>query len=582
MATRKLKMYTLIALAVLMVFVTACSNTNNGGSENETAPTEHAGNSNAANTEADPEPAPAASAEGPFGKYEPEITIRSVGSVSPGAKYLPDQTKEDNVWTREFKSELGINLKYDWIVNSTQYDQKLTVTMASGDLPDYFTVNTQQFQTLAQAGQLADLTQVWEEYASDQVKEFHAESDGIKYKVGTIDGKLQGIALNGGNLNDAHSMYIRKDWLENLGREVPKTMDEVYDLAIAFTKEDPDGNGKDDTYGLAVTGTLWGGFAGLDGIFNSYGAYPYNASNKAGTNLFFLKDESGKAVWADVQPEVKTALVKIRELYAAGAIHPEFSVMDERRVGDLAKADQVGIAFGAFYVPTYPIQNMHKENPERDWVIAEVPSATGTPTVLQSNNVATSFLVVNKNSEHPEAAIKMMNYATSKLSGDVVEMDKYHTITKDGENYNIHGFAIRSASADGNQLDYERVVAALDKQDPSGLPDTARSYYDAVMAFRGGDTSQWTHSKLWDHGGIFEVLGKYKAENRIITSVYTGAPTPTTLDRGAALRDAQVRAFTEIIMGAKELDYFDEWVEQWYAQGGQEILDEVNASGQVQ
>jgi ABC-type glycerol-3-phosphate transport system substrate-binding protein len=48
----------------------------------------------------------------------------------------------------------------------------------------------------------------------------------------------------------SHSQYIRQDWLDNLGLDMPTSYDELYDVAYAFTHDDPDQNGKDDTYGI--------------------------------------------------------------------------------------------------------------------------------------------------------------------------------------------------------------------------------------------------------------------------------------------------------------------------------------------
>jgi len=85
-----------------------------------------------------------------------------------------------------------------------------------------------------------------------------------------------------------------------------------------------------------------------------------------------------------------------------------------------------------------------------------------------------------------------------------------------------------------------------------------------------------------ESAGVVDVLGQYKKNNLIFQSVYTGNPTPTMIAKGPSLRDEQVRTFTAIIMGSQPVDYFDEWVAKWMESGGKDILDEVNASGQVQ
>lgn len=46
------------------------------------------------------------------------------------------------------------------------------------------------------------------------------------------------------------ALWVRRDWMENLDIDDPTTLDEMYELLRSFTYDDPDGNGKDDTYGL--------------------------------------------------------------------------------------------------------------------------------------------------------------------------------------------------------------------------------------------------------------------------------------------------------------------------------------------
>ena len=83
-----------------------------------------------------------------------------------------------------------------------------------------------------------------------------------------------------------NGLYINQDWLDNLGLEAPKTLDELTDVLLAFAKEDADGDG-DPTNEIGLT-------------------------NNAGTNLqadcqhildpeYFTQD--GSAVTAKLQAE---------------------------------------------------------------------------------------------------------------------------------------------------------------------------------------------------------------------------------------------------------------------------------------
>jgi ABC-type glycerol-3-phosphate transport system substrate-binding protein len=70
------------------------------------------------------------------------------------------------------------------------------------------------------------------------------------------DGKILGIPVAE---NSPAVFAIRQDWLDNLGLEVPETFAEAREIWRSFTFDDPDGNGKDDTYGYGLTMMTKGG-----------------------------------------------------------------------------------------------------------------------------------------------------------------------------------------------------------------------------------------------------------------------------------------------------------------------------------
>ena len=56
-------------------------------------------------------------------------------------------------------------------------------------------------------------------------------------------------------------MYYRHDWLTKFGQAVPTNWDEMIEFAKYATFNDPDGNGRDDTYGISVYGSTNRGYA---------------------------------------------------------------------------------------------------------------------------------------------------------------------------------------------------------------------------------------------------------------------------------------------------------------------------------
>lgn len=561
MTSGKTRRIAVLMMAVLMTATAACTKTDD--TPKETAAKE-------ANTP-----------DGPAGMYSPPITVTTVRATNNALLFQGNDNYDNNVWYREYEKTLGIKLENKWKVSDQQYANKITVSMVANDLPDFFMVDPQQLKLLVDADQIADLTGLYEKYASDLSKKALTQSNGLAKKAATFNGKYMAIPLNGGNLSDMQMIYIRKDWLDKLKLEPPKNIDDVVKIAIAFANDDPDGNGKKDTFGLSLDYNLFNGWSGLDGFFNAFHAYPYNPAKGSGTNLMFLKGTDGKPVLADTQPEVKKALAKLQELFKAGAINPEFSTIDGNKSAALATAGKVGMTFGATFVPSWPINNMKKDDPKVDWQAYPLVSSDDKPVFGQSNTgLPTQYIVVNKNSKYPEVVFKMLNLFMEKLYGKTPDPD-FHMVSADGKTYNIFSYApIRGGFVDTNINDAAAVQEAMKTGDTSKLSTAAKGYYDKIKMYQSGDLSQWWQYATWAPGGAYSILGSYIKNDRVVTSRYFGQPTATMIAKGPALRDLEATVFTKIITGALPVDAFDtEFVAKWMSQGGKEILQEVAESG---
>jgi putative aldouronate transport system substrate-binding protein len=65
--------------------------------------------------------------------YDPPITLKSVIAVDATVKFHEGETIYDNVWTRAYADLLGIQVDYTWVVDASQYEQKLNATIMSGE-----------------------------------------------------------------------------------------------------------------------------------------------------------------------------------------------------------------------------------------------------------------------------------------------------------------------------------------------------------------------------------------------------------------------------------------------------------------
>lgn len=238
---KKKKIMQMLALAMGMVMsMTACGNTGSGESQ-ESAKPESAESSDAAGSTQETDEEQAQSGEESSGDSDVKI---EAFVTNPWTSRTPAQ---------EDPYEAYIEQKFggDWSLTcAMEGESELVTRFASDAAPDLIGFgNATQLDMLYAEGVLID---DWNVYADKipSVLENMGE-DQIAYYT-TEDGKLR--ALGGMPGGQIWSFMIRQDWLDNLGLEMPTTPDELLEVMKAFTFDDPDGNGVDDTYGFTAAG----------------------------------------------------------------------------------------------------------------------------------------------------------------------------------------------------------------------------------------------------------------------------------------------------------------------------------------
>ncbi|RAV17315.1 extracellular solute-binding protein [Paenibacillus contaminans] len=551
MNRRRSSVFLATALAGIMVVVTACS-------EKQEKPVSEQSPGNQTGTEKQES---AATKPSPLGKYDSKIEVTAARDLS-GVTFRPGESIENNIWSKAYEEELGIKVKYAWTTLG-DYDQKLNVSIASGELPDIFPVNATQLKQLVDSGQLEDMTDLFEAYASDLTKKIVKE-DPNQLKSATFKGKLMAIPKAGSATDFSQVLWIRKDWLDRLQLPEPKTLDDVVKIAEAFVNRDPDGNGKADTYGLAVGSGMNGTYTSLRGFFNGYHAYPNS----------WYKDKSGKFVYGGVQPETRNALAKLSEMYKAGLIDKEFAIKGDDKLVEQMAGGKVGINYGPWWIPGGPLQTNKNQNPDADWKAYGIPSADDKPAKLQVDFPVAQYVVVKKGAKNPEAAIKMLNLMV-KYAYELREIEKYFVPT-DGISLNAYPLLFASP-VNGNLTIHVNIMKALETKDPAKLNAEEKSYYDRIIGYRNGDNKLWFQEATY--GGISAWSGvKEKVDQGLLQAPdFFGAVTKTMSQKGGVLTKLELETFTKIIMNEAPIEEFDKFVENWHKLGGDDIAKEVEA-----
>lgn len=551
------------------------------GAANETGNATTAGTTAAAVASTTAAAAPAE--DGPLSKYPETVTVHMVHDQNQADDWKLQalksigETMEDNRYTRQLMDKLNIKVVYDWIVDSAQFNQKIKMTIASGSLPDVMKVQLPDLDQLTQSDMITDLTPYFDKYATDFTKKLDTEDGGMIMNAITFDGKMMGIPQPTASTYLNEYLWLRTDWLTKLKMAPPKNMDEFLALMKAFVENDPDGNGKKDTFAMIIskpeqdtsgytdTGGIWQAAAGF---FACFDAYPTS----------WIKDASGNIVYGSTQPAMKDVLRVLQKMYKDGWLDPEFTVKDFNKAKEIVAAGKCGVEFGYHWMANDPLKPSH-ENVGADWGVYESPSATGNIVKYARHIIGLrSTLVVRKGYEHPEAIIKMMNLYNEDNFGENNQYDVYSQPTINGKLVNdIWYLGPIDSLYDGIdviQIDEIQPVFAGTKSADS-LSSNSKVYYNNCL-------NDWGWMKMFGpekelSSGSFYSRAAHDPAKYAVTNEFYGAPTPTMLERWVQLSELRDTVVTKIITGQLDVDSgFDNFVADWNKSGGDKVTTEVN------
>lgn len=224
------------------------------------------------------------------------------------------------------KASLQANVSID-LISPDHYRDKINLMIAAGDLKSLMLIpDIGQFPGNLIPSIALDLTGLLDDYP--RLKELASQAGRGGY---ASDGRIYGIPLPQ-DPHDAPFPAVRQDWLNMLGLAQPKTMDEMYEVLKVFTKHDPDGNGKHDTYGM--TGyTIASGLGSFAWVEQAYTGSP---------ERFSVKD--GQVADHAVGEQEAEALQWLARAYEEGLIDKEFAVLTSDQALNRIKDNRSGVA----------------------------------------------------------------------------------------------------------------------------------------------------------------------------------------------------------------------------------------------
>lgn len=313
---------------------------------------------------AEAEAAAAATAEAEAAAAVPvDIELWALATVTEAGPPPDDWVAYDVI-----RDELGINLTYVIVPPGEDGEAKLNAAAAANELPDIFQMVSSTGDTrgalyrYANFGLLAPVDDMMA--LMPQRTELHY-NDPLAISLSTFVGQQFGLP-EPPPIPRREGLVIRKDWLDNLGLEPPTNMEELYAVAVAFTEQDPDGNGQADTFGI-------GGFINGQGIGNRFD-WLFGGWGVPGVwNFAETAADFNMNVYDPAYPE---ALAYMQSLVEAGVIDPDWPTLSRDEFRARWKQGQFGIMWEDFAALTNQSNyTPFDENyPDAEWIPLTAPA----------------------------------------------------------------------------------------------------------------------------------------------------------------------------------------------------------------
>jgi putative aldouronate transport system substrate-binding protein len=512
-------------------------------------------------------------------------TVISMGRVTAANSKLPEgDTYENNAYTRLVEEQLNAKIVNQFEAEGEDYDRQVALAIASSELPDMMRVNSKdELKELVENDLIADLTDVYDKHASDYIKEIYDSYDGRSLADATFDDRLMAIPATVG-ANAPNMVWMRQDWIDELGLELDIdgdnliTLEELENTAKAFIENDPGASG--NPVGIPFAHWLNSGDYGGSALTMSSVAGVFNTHPR-----HYIEDENGNITYGSTTEGTKKALGVLAEWFDKGIIDPQFGTRTWDDIMALLTNGQTGIVTGPWHISDWGLSAVREMDKNAEFVAYTLEGENGKANVFHENPTG-QFMVVRKDYEHPELAIKILNLFYDELGNaadletDYPEISKYNALGVDGSTrpFNIEVYKSTSTLDDFSDLIVPSLNGdiSIDEITKAGIKTDTKSILEYIEDPENAETSAWAkyHSRMKGIG-LIEKLTNEDTFNWT-TPVYYGT-TATMEKKGANLLKLEEEDFIKIVTGTESLDYFDKFVSNWKKQGGDEIIAEIKA-----
>lgn len=443
---------------------------------------------------------------------------------------VDDVPAQGNEVQTAIESYTNTKLDIQWIPNAA-YDDKVNVMIAANEMPMMLRVKyTPTTVSAIQSGLFWEVGPLLKDY-----KNLSAQNPQYFSNI-SVDGKVYGVPLFR-DLARPATIY-RKDWLDTLGLKPPVTLDDWYSVMKAMALNDPDKNGKNDTYGMVLSKKYNEGSAASTTRL----AVAMGAPNKWGV------DKSGKFTPEFMSKEWMDVTKMLRQAYADKLINQDFAVLDESEQQKIYDSGRGGIRIAVAGNAKSMHERLIKTVPKGEFDVMAMIGPQGIRASAEAGN--NGFFLFPKAAVKTEKDLKQILTFIDKMMDEPMTTLQLRGI--EGKHY---------VKADGSKTEFK---------DFNLFQREVKPYRDSLFNLEGHNVAVLKDTALGERG---TKVPQDSLKNAIANPALT-LISATYSERGSELEQLIYDAQTKYIMGKIDDAGWQAEVERWKKSGGDKMIKE--------
>lgn len=476
-----------------------------------------------------------------------EAPAADSSKISIMAPFLEAQPPSaDGAVQKKLEELTGKDVNITWAPNAS-YEDKMNITLASSEIPQVMVVQGKSpgFVKNAEAGAFWDLTDKLDQYPNLKTTFPEVQNNA------SVNGKVYGVFRARGPMRAA--VMFRQDWLDKLGLKAPETTEDLYKVAKAFTEQDPDGNGQNDTWGITIP--KWGAL-GSNSPYDIIEEW-YGAGNR-------WTEKDGKLVPSFETEEFLEANRFVKKMVDEKLINPDFATFDGTKWNEPFFNGKGGIIVDVDSRVSVLINLFKQANPnDFQNKVGFVGNLKGPDGELHAHPTDgySGFLAVPKTSVRTEAELKNVLEFLNTMNGKDAATLLNNGI--EGVNFTVEDG--KAATIKPETPEGKAVSTDIKSYAQLGTNVTGNNFYPVKQA------SEYEQK-------VFDKRVDVMAQD-LKSAVYNPAAafvSPTYVAKGAQLDNIVADARIKYLAGQIDEQGLKDAIKLWKTSGGDKVQEEIN------